>query len=70
MGVECFVLSSGPRDKGVCVCVFVERPRHGRGSDLAEPLPDPLVHLPLLSTHKSCQDTLATARVIAQTGQR
>lgn len=26
--------------------------------------------MPLLGTHKSCQDTLATARVIAQAGQR
>lgn len=57
--------------KGVCVFVeLVATATSRQGVDLAEPLPDPLVHLPLLSTHKSCQDTLATARVIAQTGQR
>lgn len=56
-----------------CVCVFVELVATATslwGVDFAEPLPDPVAHMPLLSTHKGCQDTLATARVIAPTGQR
>lgn len=57
--------------KGVCVFVeLVATATSPRGVDFAEPLPDPVVHMPLLSTHKGCQDTLATARVIAPTGQR
>lgn len=55
------------------MCVFVKlvaTATSQQGVDFAEPLPDPVVRLPLLSTHKSCQDVLAAARVIAQTGQR
>jgi len=65
------VLGLGPQDKRVCVFVeLVELATSWWGMSLAMPLPDPVVQLLLVGTHKSCQDTLATARVIAQSGQR
>lgn len=71
MGVECFVVSFGPQDKRVCVFVeLVELVSSWQGVDKALPLPDPVVQLPFLSAQKSCRDILATARVIAQSGQR